>query len=226
MPQNIGGSTYITQIPLISDNADILTALRLYHYGATSGPTSTISANAGNGIEGYLSALESSKISKAPIVVPTSADLNTYTSTGYYSQPSTANAIAGTNYPSLPLGTPHLGLLVVVTDTTNSITYQTYYMADSPAFTMSWRSKVAGTWNAWTYASDITHNHDATYSSISANGTKPTIVAGYSSYSPTTTPVGGNTTKKIFITNETALGTGIPWMPAGTTPAEGDLWFW
>jgi hypothetical protein len=53
MPESIG-SVYPTQIPSLSDDANIQEALRLYHYGQFSQPGSTIQQS----ISGYLESLQ------------------------------------------------------------------------------------------------------------------------------------------------------------------------
>ena len=48
MPELIGGGTnppYNTQIPSISDDADIQTAFRLYHYGSNTSTPGSLPAN-------------------------------------------------------------------------------------------------------------------------------------------------------------------------------------
>lgn len=51
------GSVYPTQIPALADNADIQSALKLYHYGSTSAPASAALANT-NSIAGHLYGLQ------------------------------------------------------------------------------------------------------------------------------------------------------------------------
>jgi hypothetical protein len=53
MPESIG-TVYPTQIPTLSDNANIQEALRLYHYGQFSQPGTTIEQS----ISGYLEFLQ------------------------------------------------------------------------------------------------------------------------------------------------------------------------
>ena len=53
MPESIG-TVYTTQIPELSDNANIQEALRLYHYGEFSQPGVTIEES----IAGYLNSLQ------------------------------------------------------------------------------------------------------------------------------------------------------------------------
>jgi hypothetical protein len=51
------GSVFTTQIPGLTDNADIQTALRLYHYGQSTAP-STKAAAIRNSIAGHLDEIE------------------------------------------------------------------------------------------------------------------------------------------------------------------------
>lgn len=51
------GEVFKTQIPGLADNADIQTALKLYHYGQTSAPSSK-SAAIRNSIAGHLDEIE------------------------------------------------------------------------------------------------------------------------------------------------------------------------
>ena len=96
MPENIGGASapYNTQIPSIADDADIQTAFRLYHYGSNTGTPSSIPENS---LAGHLSNLNNRKIDVFPTTIPTSADLNSFTDTGFYTQTTTPT---GSNYPS------------------------------------------------------------------------------------------------------------------------------
>jgi hypothetical protein len=153
MPENIGsaGAPYNTKIPRIDENADIQTALRLYHYGDnTTNPGSIIN----DSIAGHLQQLEDSKVSKAPSVIGASQNLDTYVETGYFNQESTTNARSGSNYPSYPdptgTGRFYAGLLKVVND--GGIVYQEYHMYGEPSYvvnTVFWRIRYANAWTTW-----------------------------------------------------------------------------
>jgi hypothetical protein len=153
MPENIGatGAPYNTKIPRIDENADIQTALRLYHYGLdTSNPESIIN----NSIAGHLNSLELSKINRAPVVIGTNQNINEIVTTGYYNQPSTVNARTGSNYPEFPDSSGVLrffaGLLKVVND--NNIVFQEYHMVGDtgyPVNVLFWRYRFGGTWSSW-----------------------------------------------------------------------------
>ena len=153
MPENIGSidAPYNTRIPRIDENADIQTALRLYHYGDnTNNPGSIIE----DSIAGHLEALENSKLSLAAGTIPASANLDNYVETGFYNQDSTTNAGTGTNYPPYPdaEGTNrfYAGLLKVVND--GGIVYQEYHLYGDTGYivnTVFWRIKYAGNWTNW-----------------------------------------------------------------------------
>lgn len=73
--------------------------------------------------------------------IPTNADLNTYTTTGRYHQPASANAGKGKNYPE-----PVAGLLEVFNS--GAMTYQRYtgYGKDGKQY---WRGRYQKTWGEW-----------------------------------------------------------------------------
>ena len=146
MAENIGGPSapFNTQIPSIADDADIQTAFRIYHYGSN---TSTPSSIPDDSIAGHLTTLEESKIGLAPTPIPTSTNLNTYITTGFYTQTSTPT---GLNYPSnLP------GLLTVVNE--GATVFQQYQVigaseSGSSVNTLNrthWRFYFAGAWRPW-----------------------------------------------------------------------------
>ncbi|OEC87903.1 MULTISPECIES: phage baseplate protein [Methanobacterium] len=82
-----------------------------------------------------------------PTVIPSSADLNTYMSTGIYLQPSNANAANGSNYP-----VPYAGVLEVFTYST-SMVWQRYTLFEAYKTTVYVRGYYnggsGGTWNSW-----------------------------------------------------------------------------
>lgn len=175
MPENIGGTSapFNTQIPSITDNADIQTAFRLYHYGSNTSTPSTIPANS---LAGHLNALTLAKINKAPEQIPSSANLNTYVSTGFYSQTSNSFADSGTNYPPQKFA----GLLTVVND--GGVVFQSYQVVGASETGDSvntinrtwWRFNFAGTWRPWrtfVESSDFSTLGDARYYTQSAANT-------------------------------------------------------
>ena len=162
------GSKYKTQIPSLTENADIQTALRVYHYGAASEPGTLVS----NSIAGHLETLENTKVDIVPIqiVAGASNNLNSKTTTGYYSISTDAIAAAGTNYPSSATA----GMLHVINDG-SGIIYQTYIMSGVPP-KMLWRGFYSGGWSSWTQAATTDHSHAEFNTLANAISTKqPTI---------------------------------------------------
>jgi hypothetical protein len=148
MPENIGsvGAPYNTKIPRIVENADIQTALRLYHYGSDTKAPATIEAAS---IAGHLNALENKKIDKTPETIPGSINLDNYTTTGFYVQPSVTNARSGTRYPAIN-GVFFPGMLRVVRS--GAIIFQEYHLIGEIGNiinTVYWRVLYLGTWSEW-----------------------------------------------------------------------------
>jgi hypothetical protein len=169
------GTKYPTNIPSLSDNADIQTALRVYHYGQASEPAALIA----NSVAGHLSNLENTKVDMLPTEVTSGAgnDLNTKTVTGYYSVRTNATASAGANYPAAAAGALH-----VIND--GGIVYQ-IYVSNVPR--MYWRSKFgsSASWLPWKEVADTTHIPSSVSTSISNLGaavdTKQAIITGAAS---------------------------------------------
>jgi hypothetical protein len=146
MPENIGGPSapYNTQIPSIIDDAAIQTAFRLYHYGSNTSTPGSIPANS---LAGHLANLENTKIDIIPIAIPTSANLNDYIITGFYTQTSTPT---GGNYPA-----NFAGLLTVVNQ--GAVVFQQYQVigAAESGITSNtinkthWRFYLSGSWRPW-----------------------------------------------------------------------------
>ena len=146
MPENIGGSSapYNTQIPSIIDDADIQTAFRLYHYGSNTGTPSSIPEDS---LAGHLANLENTKIDIVPTAIPTSGNLNDFTTTGFYAQTGTPT---GSNYPS-----NFSGLLTVVNS--GGVVFQQYQVIGASESGGSintlnrthWRFYLAGSWKPW-----------------------------------------------------------------------------
>jgi hypothetical protein len=146
MAQLIGtnSNNYLTQIPSLSENADIQTALRLYHFGQTSEPATLVS----NSIAGHLKNLEDTKVDIVPIQITTGSgnDLDQKIITGYYSAATNSVASAGSNYPTGATA----GMLHVINDG-SGIIYQTYQTNSSKFY---WRGFFAGGWSDWLQAAD------------------------------------------------------------------------
>lgn len=163
MPENIGAenAAFNTLIPRIDENADIQTAFRLYHYGEGSSGLGELNPDS---IAGFLQTLTNEKIDVNPQIIPSSANLNNYTSSGFYAQNSNTKASSGTNYPLVPatIGVPYAGLLRVINDGAN--VYQEYQVAGIPTNPVYWRAFFGNLgWTSWqTFAQDG-HVHDDRY---------------------------------------------------------------
>lgn len=166
MTENIGGPSapYNLTIPSITDNADIQTALRLYHYGSDTSTPTTIPEES---MAGHLAVIQNAKLDKAPTSIPTSANLNDYSTSGFYVQTSNTFAAAGTNYPS-----PYAGLLTV--SKSGSTIFQQYQVIGASESGTSintinrthWRFYFSGAWRPWrtfVESSDFSTIGDARY---------------------------------------------------------------
>jgi hypothetical protein len=151
MPENIGGPSapYNAPIPLLSGNADIQTALRLYHYGSdTNTPADPLPEDS---IARHFKDLEDFKISKTPASILDAIDLDSFTESGFYIQESNSFAASGANYPS-----PNAGLLTILSTISEGTVFQQYQVIGAPesgsANTVNrtwWRSFFGGSWNVW-----------------------------------------------------------------------------
>jgi hypothetical protein len=164
MPINISpnqNAEYNLQIPGFDENADIQTAFKLYHYGNTPSGLGDLDPDS---IAGFLKALESGKISGNPDIIPSGANLNTYTVSGFYSQNTNIKAASGTNYPIIPpvIGQPYAGLLRVINDGANI--YQEYQVAGIPTNPVYWRAFFGNFgWTNWQSFATAEHIHDDRY---------------------------------------------------------------
>jgi len=104
MPTNIGpsGEKYNTYIPLLSENANIQDALRVYHFGDEFDQDKDSDNYVRKSIAGLLNSLERSKLSSAPSQIPAGVNLNIYVISGFYIQSS--NTVTGSNYPTARAG--------------------------------------------------------------------------------------------------------------------------
>lgn len=87
MPQDIKtGSTYNTQVPSLTDTADIITAFTNYHYGITTG-TAPLDGNITGGIAGWLKDLNTDKAPKenptftGTVILPATTSIGNVSST-------------------------------------------------------------------------------------------------------------------------------------------------
>lgn len=151
MPENIG-NIYNTQIPSFDENADIQTALRLYHYGEDTASPATIQEES---IAGHLDNLDNSKISKSPTLIQPQTDLNSITDSGYYID-SNIDRQGTVNYPKVD-GESYPGILRVINNNNLSISQQ-YHMfgnSESPLNIVFWRNYSANSWTAWERVANI-----------------------------------------------------------------------
>jgi hypothetical protein len=167
MAQSIG-EKYPTNVPDLSDNADIQTALKVYHYGQSSEPQDLLS----NSVAGHLNFLENTKVDIVPIPVISGStnNLNQKIITGYYSVTTNSVASAGLNYPSGATA----GMLSVINDG-SGIIYQVYQSNSSKLY---WRGFFAGGWSSWSEASPSNHSHSEFTSLAASIGTKQNTVTG------------------------------------------------
>ena len=178
------GGKYQTQIPALGDNADIQTALRLYHYGVASEP----SVLEPESIAGYLDNLEKNKIGLVPNQIgEVNNDLNLKVTTGYYVVPTGTIASAGLNYPQ----PPEPGILHVIND--GSVVYQTYITSTARFY---WRAKFAGVWtSSWKEGADTTFVQPTVGTRLA---TLEKALSGSLSLVAVETPLGAN---KVVVTN-------------------------
>jgi hypothetical protein len=226
MTQDIGnnGNKIPTTIPSLSDDANIVDALRLYHYGAKNEP----SVLGPNSVAGQIDA----KINKSAVNVNANSNLNNILDIGYYFVSSTAtisNIPTYVNLDGTTTTSQYSGILHVYGNSSNLS--QIYFSLNnnntSPLKSqISYRNKIESTWSDWKTISSTDHNHDTRYTTTTTMNTtfdtKPTQMLGYKD-STTSYPIPtGN--KKIVITAPNSGGT----QPniTGYTPQEGDLWFW
>jgi hypothetical protein len=226
-PIGITGAPYNTQIPTLAENADIQAALRVYHYGSDTDNPGANPPSAS--IAGHLTALESTKISKAVSAIPAGANNNlnndNYKATGYY---RAATPVADGNYPSFrttdtDTATRYPGLLQVVVDGT--AIYQTYIaqITASPNNKMgvAVRGFYSGAWTPWRQLLDDAWNYNNTYYTKTQVYTKTEVDAKELALSQDKISAGTGTganslPQKIFV-QATEPTSGM---------VAGDLWFW
>jgi len=219
MTVDINGGTagpFNTKIPLLSDNADIQTALRVYHYGSDTTNPSPLPSES---IAGHLTTLTDNKVNIPVIISGAGTNLNNYITTGSYHQASTSNARSGTsNYPTAPDGYQYAGMLEVLVE--GGVIYQTYTMADG-INNKYWRIKFAGTWSAWKTSTDqitgsastiATANVTANRALISGAGQKVEVSAVTSTELATLSGInttGGVTIQDQFTTAASTTATNL-----------------
>lgn len=151
MPDNIG-NIYNTKIPSFAENADVQTAFRLYHYGEDTAAPDTIQTES---IAGHLKNLEDTKIDVSPVIVPVGANLNDYTSSGYFVDNNTDRS-GSSNFPEVD-SSSYPGFLMVINRGSVAITQQYHMLGlpDNQINTVFIRNYYAGSWSAWTQVANI-----------------------------------------------------------------------
>jgi hypothetical protein len=228
MTADIGatGAPFNTQIPLLAENANIQAALRIYHYGSN---TSNPSPLPGESIAGYLQNLKETKRNLLSESIGNAANLNSFVTTGNYSQASNSGARSegSANYPLYSDGLKYAGMLEVVQD--GVLVYQTYTATiASGNIVKYWRAYFAGAWSSsWNTTPTVDHIHDtryllkyginssdkgaSTYTSTAIDSAIA-VVAAVAAQKPT------SIVKTIFV-QDPANGN-----PSGAV--NNDLWFW
>jgi hypothetical protein len=198
------GTPIPTTIPELDENANIQTALRLYHYGIDSATPDINSNEFKASVAGYIKALQEEKVSKDPTLISaTGQNLDNFKTTGYYHF-SSAAANGGSNFPSIS-GTEYAGAMTVISADTQAFVYQTYIMSDTTRQNiMWWRVYSSGQWSTWKREND--HVHPSSAITDPANFTAGRIYSGGS--------VTGTATR-FFIQATTP-----------TSPSTGDIWIW
>jgi hypothetical protein len=228
MTQNIGtnGNKIPTIIPSLADNANIVEALTLYHYGAKTEPSPSLYLNS---VAGQIDA----RFAKEATTY--SGNLDSLITQGYYYVNNTVSGIPTyVNLNGTPSNTKYAGIVHVFGILSSNKIVQVYYISDTSSNTIlqiSYRNMLnninnSPTWSDWKTISSTDHNHDNLYTQTTSMNTmfdtKFTQKLGYKN-STTDFPIStGN--KKIIITAPNSAGT-EPNIP-GYTPQEGDLWFW
>ena len=145
MPDNIG-NVYNTKIPSFAENADVQTAFRLYHYGEDTAAPDTIQPES---IAGHLKSLEDTKIDVTPVNIPVGANLNDYTSSGYFIDNNTDRS-GSSNFPEVDTSS-YPGFLVVINRDSVAITQQ-YHMLGVSGNRLNIvfvRNYYGGAWSEW-----------------------------------------------------------------------------
>jgi hypothetical protein len=96
--------------------------------------------------------------------IPGEADLNDYTTSGFYSQKTNSGAQSGTNYPLIPpnIGFAYAGLLRVINDGSNI--YQEYSIGGISNGQTYWRAFFGNLgWTPWQTFATAGHIHDDLY---------------------------------------------------------------
>ncbi|QIW86446.2 hypothetical protein AMA1_18 [Achromobacter phage AMA1] len=143
------------------------------------------------------------------VLLPTTAhDLNDYDTPGVYGQNATAGAVAGSNYPVDPTGTPVAGILKVWKGATGgNLTahqeYRTYFLNGSTIF---YRNKAGSSWGDWIRIPKYTEAMTHVYLSAATD----------------CNTLNGDNTFYTF-SSGTIMTSGTNWPPAGTNITGGEV---
>lgn len=156
------GKDFKTQIPTLSDDANIQEAFRLYHYGIPTEPDEGTPI-AALSIESHLKTLDQNitnlSAGQAAVTVLDAENLDGVVTSGTYHKPTTPST--GLNYPALVPG------LLIVNSTASGSIYQTYQTFGGSAGTNNryWRGRSAtvSDWSSWKLPSVVGHTHDDRY---------------------------------------------------------------
>lgn len=156
------GKDFKTQIPSLSDDANIQEAFRLYHYGIITEPDEGTPISPLS-IESHLKTLDENianiSAGQSAVTVLDAENLDGVITSGTYHKPTTPSS--GLGYPSLVPG------LLIVNSTSSGSIYQTYQTFGGTSGTNNrfWRGRSANVsdWGAWKQASNVGHTHDDRY---------------------------------------------------------------
>ena len=142
-----------------------------------------------NYVDGVTSSIQTTLVNTmtARADIGASADLDTYTATGFYHQNSSANAASGTNYPL-----PNAGMLEVLQD--GNMVYQRY--TDFTTGQIFTRTKYISTWYAWRNVIDNLN--------FVSNGVAPTASPALTGTPTAPTAAVGTSTTQLATTAFTA----------------------
>lgn len=173
MAQSIGGP-FPTQIPEGDDPADIVRALRLYHYGSETIPSEPDDVPSGS-MAGYirdvLLAVNNQQIG-ATVVTPLQDTDNLNFSDAKTSGVYTRSFLLATNEESSELNYPtNSPGLLTYTKSASGEYFQTYLSVSDPGVSDNpgyfWRigtkPQVSIVWGSWQKATPATHTHDDRY---------------------------------------------------------------
>lgn len=236
MAENIDGSAlgdidpFNTKIPALADAANIQTALRLYHYGTESAPTTA--EGIVSGMAAHLADLQTqinSATTPTATLLGASEDLNTKNETGLYHQNSNTDARSGSNYPQYD-SLAYRGLLSV--QSAENTIYQVYYMyvSQTLVFIFNRIYDPSAGWSSWIRYSESTHTHDdryytKTYIDGALNAKQSTITGA-----ATTVATLDLTTNRALIANDngkiavaTTTGTELNFLSGTTSSVQAQL---